>query len=145
MLLERLRTKNSHFSAVNSATVGKENLRVQRWDLVEAQAQLHIISKEHEEALNCYLEMNTSYTKGNNDIEELENNKMNEIGDFESKNNNDEDNSSGSYGNSQTKYGKVREQTYRHVFELIEREVSGGYILFCYSILCGTMAMSWIL
>ena len=128
VLLERLRAKNSHLSAVNSGAHGKENLRVQRWDLVEAQAQLHIISKEHGEALNCYLEMNTSYTKGNNDIEELENSKMNEIGDFESRNNKYEDdnsnNASGNYGNNQTKYGKVREQTYRHVFELIEREVS---------------------
>ena len=97
---------------------GKENLLVKKWDLVEAQAQLHIVAKDHGDALNCYLGMHASHTGDSHEDEEKENTAA---GGFNTGDIDDQDGSSS--GGPLSAYGRVRKHTYRHVFELIEREV----------------------
>ena len=129
VVLQRLQRKNSSIGRNNNddekdgdkdkdREKGKENLLVKKWDLVEAQAQLYIVAKDHGEALNCYLGMHASHTGDNNEDEESENNAASgfDTGDMEG-----QDGSSSSGPSSA--YGRVRKHMYRHVFELIEREV----------------------
>jgi hypothetical protein len=113
VVLQRLQNRKGNLGN-NSVGAGKENLRVQKWDLVEAKAQLHILAKQHEEALNCYLEMNIAHTAENNDENDLDNS-INATG----SNDNSMDNPNG----VPLSAGRVQKHTYRHVFELIEREV----------------------
>jgi hypothetical protein len=68
--------------------------REKEWCLLEAQAQLHIVGKEHEKALNCYLQIKP--------VDNL-----------------DTDGSSNANSNN---CNSVMESAYRHVFQLIERE-----------------------
>jgi hypothetical protein len=113
VLLQRLQNRKGALGS-SSVGAGKENLRVQKWDLVEAKAQLHILAKEHEEALNCYLEMNIAHTAENNEENDLDGG-INTSG----SNDNSTDNPNGVPQSA----GRVKKHTYRHVFELIEREV----------------------
>jgi hypothetical protein len=125
VLLQRLQNRKGNLGN-NGVGAGKENLnlRVQKWDLVEAKAQLHILAKEHEEALNCYLEMNIAHTAENNEENDLDGG-INATG----SNDNSTDNPNGIPQSA----GRVKKHTYRHVFELIEREVRLSSNLFCLS------------
>lgn len=107
---------------------GKENLLVKKWDLAEAQAQLHIVAKDHGEALNCYLGMHSSHTGDSHEDEEREGESNGAAG-FSSGDFEEQDAGSSSSGPSSA-YGRVRKHTYRHVFELIEREVSRVHFIF---------------
>ena len=118
---------------------GKENLLVKKWDLAEAQAQLHIVAKDHGEALNCYLGMHASHTGDSHEDEEREGERESNgasgfsSGDVEEKDASSSSSSSGPL----SAYGRVRKHTYRHVFELIEREVRKfHFVLFCFILIC---------
>ena len=77
----------------------KDNLsyKVQSWHLTECQAQLHIISGNHEKALSCYLSMKTLVDE--NDGEEKENNNENNDSNDHSNNDSSRDNSNNYNGN----------------------------------------------
>lgn len=127
VLLQRLQNRKGNLGN-NSVGAGKENLRVQKWDLVEAKAQLHILAKQHEEALNCYLEMNIAHTAENNEENDLDSS-VNATGGGSNSNSNSMDSTNG----VPLSAGRVKKHTYRHVFELIEREVRLPSDAYCLS------------
>lgn len=106
-------------------------VKVQSWHLIEAQAQLHVVLGENEKALNCYLNVKTAYTESNGDNDENEKH-LNEINSNNDVNNNNRNATSNNVGGSSssssstgTVVGKntVKKHPYRHVFDLIQREV----------------------
>ena len=131
---EKDRDKDKEKDKEKDREKGKENLLVKKWDLAEAQAQLHIVAKDHGEALNCYLGMHASHTGDSHEDEEREG-ESNGASGFSSGDVEVQDSSSSSSG-PLSAYGRVRKHTYRHVFELIEREVRRfHFALFCFILL----------
>ena len=87
--------------------MGSQGISSERdWHLLQAQAEIYIVAKQHEKALNCFLQVKCTGGTG---------------GDGATNNHNNHNNSSNQNSSSQ--------EEYRHVFELIEKEGSNIIII----------------
>ena len=118
-------TGNGRGDGTQSRDLSTKGLKIQKWHLIEAQAQLYVVVGEHEKALNCYLNVKRAYTDTAGELDEDEN-RVNEsnldtdiaCSDRNTTNSYNNDSSNGVSKNT------VKKHPYRHVFDLIQREVS---------------------
>ena len=93
--------------------MGSQGISSERdWHLLQAQAEIYIVAKQHEKALNCFLQVKCTGGTGGDGAT---NNHHNQ---------NNHNNSSNHNHNNSSNQNSSSQEEYRHVFELIEKEGS---------------------
>ena len=119
-------TSNGRGNGTQNQDLNIKELKIKRWHLIEAQAQLYVVVGEHEKALNCYLSVKTAYINTVDELDESERNRMNEDNRHTDTACPDRNttNSCSNDGSNGVSKNTVKHHPYRHVFDLIQREVS---------------------
>ena len=119
-------TSNGRGDGTQNQDLNTKDLKIKRWHLIEAQAQLYVVIGEHEKALNCYLSVKTAYINTVDELDERERNRMNEDNRHTDTACPDRNttNSCSNDGSNGVSKNTVKHHPYRHVFDLIQREVS---------------------